>query len=223
MLSALSKAFQQLRDPGTKNILFISVGMSLILSITLWMIITSILITTSAFEIRWVDWLVDFFGSSLALLLTILFFPSFISVITCFLLEQVADAVDARYYPSHKVARNRALPEVIVQTLKFFVLSLVLNTLLLPSVFVLPLFPFIFYTVNGHLFGREYFEIAALRRMSSSEAQNLRKAKRIHIIVIGSGVTVLMTLPGINLLTPIIATATMVHLVERWRVHIRGK
>ena len=92
-----------------------------------------------------------------------------------------------------------------------------INVFLLPFLFIFPFFPVIFLTVNGYLLGREYFELVALRRLSSSEARCLLKKKRKTIIAIGGFFTFLMTLPVINLLTPIIATATMVHLIEDWR------
>lgn len=223
MLPALMKAFQQLCDPGTKNILFMSVAASFLLSIALWVIITFILIKTPAFDILWLDWFVNFLGSSLSLVLTFLLFPSFLSVVIGFFLERIADTVDARYYPAHNVARKRTLPEVIIQTSKFLITLLALNILLLPSLFILPLFPFVYYTVNGYLLGREFFEIAALRRLSLTEAQGLRNEQKIKIILLGVGTVIFMTLPVINLLTPIIATATMVHLVEGWRKQVEVK
>ena len=116
MLSAIIKAIQQLWDPGTKKVFFISVGASLLLSITVWIIVTYALIATSVFETLWLDWFVDFLGSSFAFVLTCLLFPCFISIIIGFFLERIADAVDVRYYPTLKVFRTRTMSEVIIQT-----------------------------------------------------------------------------------------------------------
>ena len=42
------------------------------------------------------------------------------------------------------------------------------------------------------------------------------------MLIIGAIFAFLMTVPIVNLLTPIIATATMVHLFEKWRAHDDG-
>ena len=77
-----------------------------------------------------------------------------------------------------------------------------------------------FYGLNGYLLGREFFELVAIRRLPQTEARALRKQKQTVVIGIGAVFAFLMTLPIINLLTPIIATATMLHLFEKWRSQV---
>ena len=222
MFSALTKAVHQLVHPGTEKLLLMAVSATLLLSTGFWFVITFVLIKTSFFETNWLEWLMDFMGGAFALALTWLLFPVIISTVIGFLLERVADAVDTCYYPHLSPPRTRALSEIIIQSTRFLILLLVINVLLLPLLFIPPLFPCIFYFLNGYLLGREYFELVALRRISPSEAQLLRKKKRTAITTIGIFFALLMTLPGINLLTPIIATATMIHLLEDWCAHARA-
>ena len=219
MFVALKKAVCQINDPCIQKIVLLGAGVTVLVFIALWFVIAFILVRTSFFETSWLEWLADLMGGAFALALTWLLFPSIISVVIGFLLERVIDAVDACYYAQLPAPRTRPLPEVIIQTSKFLFLMVFVNFLLLPFVFIFPLFPVIFFTVNGYLLGREYFELVALRRLSPSEARCLLKKKRSVIIAIGSFFTFLMTLPAVNLLTPIIATATMVHIIEDWRAH----
>ena len=80
-----------------------------------------------------------------------------------------------------------------------------------------PLFPFVFYSVNGYLLSREYFEMVALRRIGAAEARALRRAHRGRLFLSGVLITFMLTVPVVNMLTPIVATAVMVHLFEGWR------
>ena len=80
-----------------------------------------------------------------------------------------------------------------------------------------PVFPFVFYAVNGYLLSWEYFELVAHRRMQLAEAKALRKTHQGQLFFIGVVIAILLTIPLINLLTPVVATASMVHLFESWR------
>ena len=95
--------------------------------------------------------------------------------------------------------------------------TLGLNIVLLPFLLIPPVFPFVFYGVNGYLLGREYFELVALRRLGAREARALRLARRGPLILAGALVAVLLTIPVVNLVAPVVATAAMVHLFEAWR------
>ena len=45
----------------------------------------------------------------------------------------------------------------------------------------------------------------------------MRKAHRMTLFVAGVTIALMLTVPVVNLLAPIIATAMMVHLFEGWR------
>ncbi|MBT3172696.1 MAG: hypothetical protein HN333_14840 [Rhodospirillaceae bacterium] len=53
--------------------------------------------------------------------------------------------------------------------------------------------------------------------MSPTDARTLRKQRQTAVLMVGVAFAFLMTVPIINLLTPVIATATMLHLFEGWR------
>ena len=116
------------------------------------------------------------------------------------------------------VARHRAL----VTTLRFLAVMVVINLALIPFLLLPPVFPFVFYAANGYLLGREYFELVALRRTNHGEARGLRKAHRGTLFATGTIAAFLLTVPLINLLAPVVATAAMVHLFESWRAGGRG-
>ena len=106
-------------------------------------------------------------------------------------------------------------------TLKFSAISIVLNILALPIYAILffigPLNLFVFYALNGYLLGREFFELVAHRRLSPPQALHLRSAFRGQLFLAGVVIAFMMTVPILNLIASLIATAAMVHLVQGWR------
>jgi uncharacterized protein involved in cysteine biosynthesis len=93
-----------------------------------------------------------------------------------------------------------------------------LNILALPIYFIPILNFFVFYILNGYLLGREYFEAVALRRLSAGEVGELWRREKGRLIVAGVVITLMLTIPFLNLVAPVVATAFMLHLFESMRV-----
>ena len=134
-----------------------------------------------------------------------------------FFLDDIAAAVEARHYPELPPAEGLSMSVALLMTFRYLGVMIVLNLVLLVFLFFPPLFPFVFYAVNGYLLSREYFELVASRRAGADEIRELRKAHRGRLFVAGVIVALLLTIPGVNLLAPVVATAAMVHLFEEWR------
>jgi len=75
-----------------------------------------------------------------------------------------------------------------------------------------PAYFLLFYSVNGYLIGREYFEVVAFRRMHPSTAKAFRRAHMGRVFAAGVLIAFMLTIPFINLVVPVIATMFMVHL-----------
>ncbi len=99
------------------------------------------------------------------------------------------------------------------------VLTIALNLLLLPLYLLFIFFPplsfALYYAVNGKLLGREYFEIVALRHMGGAAATDMRQRNSGKIWRTGAITAGLLTIPGLNLIAPIIGTAAMVHVFQK--------
>ncbi len=76
--------------------------------------------------------------------------------------------------------------------------------------------------VNGYLLGRDYFEIVAVRRLAPEDVVSLRKSYRSRLFWAGVLIAFLFTIPLVNLITPIVATAFMVHVFELLRQNRRA-
>ena len=218
MIRSLVKGILQLRDPSAKKVVLISVGASILTYIVLFGFIYLTLNHISVFHVWWIESLADFLGHFAAILLTWLLFPATISVIIGFLLENIASAVEAQHYPDLPPISNTSFFSSLAISGKFLVVLLALNIGLLFFVLTGPIYLVLYYLVNGYLISREFFDLVSLRRLNVGKARALRKKFKYRLIFIGTIFVFLMSVPIVNLLAPIIATATMVHLFERWRV-----
>jgi uncharacterized protein involved in cysteine biosynthesis len=216
MFAALAKSFGQLTDPPVLRVLWKSVGLALLVMLLLVVFLWILLGWLEIFDWGWLDSAVDFVAGIGALIAAWLLFPVAVTAIVGFFLEDVADAVDRRHYPHLPPARPQSIGEAVRSTLAFVAVALGLNLLLLPVYALLLFFPpaylLLFYSVNGYLIGREYFEIVAFRRMPPAAAKALRKRQLGRIFAAGALIAFLLTIPIFNLVVPIVATMFMVHL-----------
>jgi CysZ protein len=223
LLTALFKAIRQLGDPAIRRVLWISLGLSLLTFVLLWAGVGYLLTKTTLFQIGWLDTAIDVLGGFATLALSWLLFPAVVSTTTGFFLEGVADAVERRHYPDLPPVRSQPLEEVLSSSLKFFGVMLLLNLIMLPFLLMPPLFPFVFYSVNGYLLGREYFDLVAVRRIDALQARSLRRRHGRTLFAAGVLIAFLLTIPIVNLLAPLIGTSVMVHVFERIRREPTGQ
>ena len=182
----------------------------------LWSVVGWLLRETSISNIGWLEGAIDLLGGIATLALTWFLFPATVSAVIGLFLDQVADCVENRHYPNLPTAAGLPMGESIMMSMKFLGILIALNILMLPFLFLGPLFPFVFYLVNGYLLGREYFELVASRRLSPAEVTRLRKARQGSVMAVGVVIAFALTVPVVNLLMPVVATSAMVHLFERW-------
>jgi len=227
MISHFVKAAAQLDDPRLRQVLWLSILLSLLVFLGLWAglwLVSTVLPLDAIPGVAWLqetlggafDWLAGFLFVGMLLLLTLMLFPAVITVIVGFFLDRVADAVEAKHYPTLAAPRPVSLSETVVSTLRFALVTLAVNLIALPFYILLLFLPpmnlVLFYLVNGYLISREYFEMVAQRRLDPQTAVRLRRNYRGRLQLAGILLTLLMTIPLVNLLTPVIGTAFMVHV-----------
>jgi len=217
MIPALIKGAQQLGDRRTQKPLALSVALALGVFVLLWFGTGWLIRHTALFEIPWLETLSDGLGWALVLVLTWVLFPGVVSAVVALFLDQIAESVEARHYPALAKAPGQPVGEQVVTSLRFLGVMVLLNLLLLPFLLLGPVYPLLFYCVNGYLLGREYFEMVASRRLGLRDVIQLRRAHGGALFMTGAVIALLLTVPVVNLLAPVVATAAMVHLFEAWR------
>lgn len=218
MISAFTKSFAQLPDPTFRKVIFLGVLGALVTFLLLFSAVTGFLFESVLVNIPWVDTAIDWLGSIATIAVVWLLFPAVASVIIGFLLEDIAEAVEKKHYPDLPPAHSIPWGETLVEAIKFAGVMLLLNILALPIYLLFPAVNLlVFYSLNGYLISREYFELVGQRRVGVKKAKALRKAYQGRLLIAGALTAFLLTIPLVNLLAPVVGTAAMVHLFHRWR------
>ncbi len=218
MFTDLFKAIGQLPDPRFRKVLGLGIVGALILYLLLWAAMAWLLSATQVLETPWMEGTADIVGGLAAGLLSLLFFPAVVTTVIGVLLDDIAEAVEAKHYPFLPAARPQPVWETLLTTLRFLLVLVAVNLVALPVYLVLLITGFgilLYYAVNGYLISREYFEMVALRRMSPERARTLRRVYLGRLWLSGVLMTFLLSLPLVNLVAPMICTAFMVHRVNR--------
>ena len=163
-----------------------------------------------------VTWLHDLagWGSLVAMLvLSVFLMVPVASAITSMFLDDVAQAVEDRHYPSLPPVPRLPFFDALRDTLNFLGVIIGANLLafVLYALFA-PAAPFIFFGLNGFLLGREYFTLAAMRRLGRAGARDLRKRHRATIWAAGILMALPLVVPVLNLVIPILGAATFTHI-----------
>src|SRR5436305_1144138 len=218
MLAALLRAFAVLPTPPLRRVVLRSLVLAMASFVVLWVGAAVLLDRAALFDWAALNWVVDILGALAVLGVTWLLFPAVVTLVTGFFLERVAAAVEARDYPGQPPPRRAPLREILATTLRLMGLTILLNLLALPVYLLAPgINVFLFLGTNGYLFGREYFEVVALRRLDVAEARRMRQRFGARVFVGGVVIAALFALPLVNLVAPVIATAFMLHIFQELR------
>lgn len=131
-------------------------------------------------------------------------------------LEQVSDAVEARWYPHLPPAAGLSFADGLIDAVNLFALLIAANAVaLILYFFAGPLAPLVFWAVNGLLLGREYFGLVAARRLGRAGAKALRSQHAAQIWLAGTLMAVPLSVPVLNLVVPVLGAATFTHMFHR--------
>ncbi len=218
MILALQRALAQfLADPGLRRPLWLGAGTTLLLLLALPAATVWLLGRIELAGWVWLDAALDWLGGLAILALLILLFPAVTALVAGLFLDDVAGRVEAAHYPSLGPPRPQSLGATIADALGFFAVLALANLFAVGLVLLVPgLNLLVFWLVNGWLLGREQFTLVAARRLPPRAVAALRRRWRLRIWGAGLALVPLLAIPIVNLAVPILAVATMVHLVQTW-------
>ncbi|SLN28848.1 CysZ-like protein [Falsiruegeria litorea R37] len=228
ILNSFFAALGQMGDPRFRKVLFLGVGLTLglLVATTFGFVWLVQFLVGPAVTLPWIGeitWLGDAAGVSSVLLMMVLSVFLMVPVASAFtsmFLDEVAQAVEDRHYPQLPPVPGVPLSEGLRDSLSFLGVLLAANLVaLILYVIFAPLAPFIFWALNGFLLGREYFTLAAMRRLGREGARKLRSKHSVTIWMAGILMAVPLSVPLVNLLIPIIGAATFTHIYH----HLDGR
>lgn len=211
-------------DPRFRRVLLTGIGLTLVLLIGFSIIFVWIVggfVGDQATlpligEVTWLDNAVSWGAALVLLVLSVFLMVPVASAITSMFLETVAQAVEDEHYPRLPPATPISIVDSIKDTLGFMGVLILANILaLVLYVLFVPAAVFIFWGLNGFLLGREYFTLAAMRRVGRKQAKVLRKRHLMTIWMTGVLMAIPLTFPILNLIIPILGAATFTHLFHR--------
>lgn len=224
--AAVRDALADLPTSPFRGVLLRSLGVTLAVVAVVWAIGTR-LITGWAGDVAgthpidlpyWLDavrWLAGILsGAALMVGLSFLVAPITTGVAGLFL-DEVAEATERTRYPGETPGTPIPWRESLGQALRFTGLSLAVNLVCLLLLLVPGINLVAFWLGNGWLIGREYFDFAARRALPPLEARRLTARWSGAGLLAGLAASAVLMIPVVNLVTPLFATAVMVHLVKR--------
>ncbi|MEQ9475591.1 EI24 domain-containing protein [Marinovum algicola] len=221
ILSAFLKSLSQLSDSRFRKVLWMGIGLTVALLFgayagLLWLIewLTGESMTLPLVgEVTWVGDLLSIGSLVFMIVLSAFLMIPVASAITSMFLDEVAQAVEDRHYPSLPPATPVPFADAARDTVSFLGILISANLVaFVLYVFFPPATPFIFWGMNGFLLGREYFTLAAMRRIGREGAREMRRKHGTTIWIAGILMAMPLSVPLLNLLVPILGAATFTHI-----------
>ena len=230
MIDAAVTAFGDLFTQRLRAVLMKSVGLALLLIVIIGIVLQRMLNALAAHGATWAEqtsgvaphaawatlaWVLSIMAGIGIVTGALFLMPTVAAFVGSFFVDEVADAVEREHYPAEPPGRALPIFRALIEGVRFAVLALVVYLCALPFLFFAGLGVVILLLANAYLLGREYFELAAMRFRPPHEAKAMRKANATYIFLAGLVIAVFVSIPLVNLATPIFTMAFMVHVHKR--------
>lgn len=145
----------------------------------------------------------------------VMLMPAVTSFVASFFADQIAEVVEREHYPVDPPGKALPLWLAVVEGSKTALLAVVVYVCAAVLLLFAGLGVVVYFLATAWLLGRIYFELAAMRFHTPLEAKALRKRYATTIYIGGLLIAVFVSIPVVNLATPLFATALMVHVHKR--------
>ncbi len=141
--------------------------------------------------------------------------PAVTALVASFFADEIAELVERTHYPADPSGVALPLWRAATEGVKTAQLAVAVYLLALPFLLVAGAGAVLFFIATAWLLGREYFELAAMRFHSVADAKALRRTHRGMVFTAGLFIAGFVSIPILNLATPLFGTAFMVHMHKR--------
>ena len=215
MIAAAQLALREILSPEFRSVFWKSLTLTIGLLAALWILLTRVLGRFVEVPWPWVDTGFTIVAATLLLVLMGFLVAPVTSLFAGLYLDDIAELVEGERYAADTPGEAMPLGRSLATTAKFSLVVLAVNLAALPLVLLLGFGFVIFLVANAYLLGREYFELVALRFHNSAKVQRMRRRYATRLFLAGLMIAGLLAVPIANLLTPLFATAFMVHVYKR--------
>jgi uncharacterized protein involved in cysteine biosynthesis len=230
MLDAAVKALSQILSPPMRSILWRSIGLALVLIVVVSIGLQRLLSWLATSGENWLEailgpgfatpldilaWIVSIAAGLGIVFGAVLLMPAITSLVASVFVDEVADHVEREYYPAERPGMALPLGIAVTEGVKTALLTILVYLIALPLVFFAGAGFIAFFIATAWLLGREYFELAAMRFRPPAEAKAMRKDNAAIIFTAGLVIAAFVSIPLLNLATPLFGMAFMVHMHKR--------
>lgn len=227
MIEAAFKALTQMLSPPMRSILWRSIGLALVLITVLAVALQRFLSWLATSGEGWAEaalgpaahtplyvlaWIVSLAAGLGVVFGAIFLMPAITSLVAGFFVDEIADHVERDYYPAERPGVALPFGIAMQESIKFALLSILVYLIALPFVFVAGIGFLAFFIATAWLLGRVYFELAAMRFRPPEEAKAMRRDNAATIFTAGLLIAAFVSIPIVNLATPLFGMALMVHM-----------
>jgi CysZ protein len=146
---------------------------------------------------------------------SIFLMPAVTAVVGSFFADQIGAEVEREHYPADPPGKALPLWLAMWEGAKTALLAVAIYLCAAPLLIFAGFGAVIFFLATAYILGREYFELAAMRFRPPAEAKAMRKRNAMTVYVGGLFIAAFVSIPIVNLATPLFAMALMVHLHKR--------
>jgi uncharacterized protein involved in cysteine biosynthesis len=228
MFDAAIKALSQMFSPEFRRVLFKSVGLALILIVLIGIGLSQLFGWMATTGAEWAEaqtgahtaWQILAWVLSIAATLGIVtgavfLMPAVTAFAGTFFVDEIAELVERRHYAADPPGRALPFLRALFEGSKTALLAIAVYVCAVPFLLVAGLGLVIMFLATAYLLGREYFLLAAMRFRSADEARTVYRANRTSVFLAGMLIAIFVSIPLLNLATPLFAMALMVHMHKR--------
>ena len=230
MLDPAVKAISQILSPPMRSILWRSIGLALVLIVVLAIGLQRLLSWFATYGEGWAEamlgpsfhtplnilaWIVSIAAGFGVVFGAVFLMPAITSLVASVFVDEVADHVEREHYPAERPGTALPLGIAMTEGVRTALLTILVYLIALPFVFVAGAGFIAFFVATAWLLGREYFELAAMRFRPPAEAKAMRKQNAATVFTAGLIIAAFVSIPIVNLATPLFGMAFMVHMHKR--------
>jgi CysZ protein len=230
MIDAAVKALAQMFSPPFRWVLLKSAGLALVLIVLIAIGLHRLLVWLATAGANWAEtvvgisahaplsiliWFVSVAAGLGIIVGSVFLMPAVTALVGSFFVDDIALEVERTHYPAQPAGRPLTLTHALVEGIKTALLAILVYLIALPFLLFAGVGVLIFFFASAYLLGREYFELAAMRHQPVAGAKELRKTHQSTVFLAGMFIAAFVSIPIVNLATPLFAMAFMVHVHQR--------
>jgi CysZ protein len=230
MLDAAVKALSQMFSPAFRMVLLKSAALALVVIVLLGIGLHRLLVWLATVGVNWAEsmlgdgahtllwvlsWIVAVAAGLGIVVGSVFLMPAATALVGSFFVDEIALEVERTYYPGEPAGTPLPPMRALVEGTKTALVAILVYLIAVPFLLFAGVGAIIFFVATAYLLGREYFELAAMRHHSLAEAKQLRKTHQSTVVLAGAFIAAFVSIPIVNLATPLFAMAFMVHVHKR--------